>query len=224
MTTLANMEPVIPVVFEDEACLVVNKPAGLAVQNDGQQTSLLQLLKHPFEPVHRLDQRVSGLLLFAKTAEVQATLSKAFQDRQIQKQYKAVVGQQPATKEAMLEHWLRKKGEQQKAQVFKQAVAHAKQAKLHYRLIQSTNRYHLLDVQLHTGLFHQIRAQLAAIGCPIVGDLKYGFPRSSPDGSIFLQAYKLSFTHPLTKEPMAFDIPIPEIWKKYGFSDDTMIE
>lgn len=224
MTTLANMEPVIPVVFEDEACLVVNKPAGLAVQNDSKQNSLLQLLKHPFEPVHRLDQRVSGLLLLAKTAEVQTALSKAFQERQIQKLYKAVVGQQPAAKEAMLEHWLRKKGEQQKAQVFKQTVAHAKQAKLHYKLIQSTNRYHLLDIELHTGLFHQIRAQLAAIGCPIVGDLKYGFPRSSPNGSIFLQAYKLSFIHPLTKEQMAFEIPIPEVWKKYGFSDDTMIQ
>lgn len=218
------MEPIIPVIFEDDHLLVVNKPPGLAVQNDGQQASLLQLIKHPFEPVHRLDQRVSGLLLLAKTAEVQTALSKAFQDRQIQKQYKAVVGQQPAVKEAMLEHWLRKKGEQQKAQVFKQSVAHAKQAKLHYQLIQSTNRYHLLDIKLHTGLFHQIRAQLAAIGSPIVGDLKYGFPRNSPDGSIFLQAYKLSFIHPLTKAQMEFDIPIPEIWKKYGFSDESMIE
>lgn len=214
----------IPIIYEDESLLIVSKPAGLSVQNDGQQTSLLQLLKHPFEPVHRLDQRVSGLLLLAKTVEVQTVLSKAFQDRQIQKQYKAVVGQQPAAKEAVLEHWLRKKGEQQKAQVFKKAVAHAKQAKLYYQLIQSTNRYHLLDIELHTGLFHQIRAQLAAIGCPIVGDLKYGFPRSSPDGSIFLQAYNLSFTHPITKELMAFEIPIPEIWKKYGFSNDSMIE
>jgi 23S rRNA pseudouridine1911/1915/1917 synthase len=214
----------LPIIYQDDYLLLVNKPAGLAVQNDGKQTSLLQLIKHPFEPVHRLDQRVSGLLLLAKTAEVQAALNKAFQERHINKQYKAIVGQQLPTAEGILEHWLRKKGEQQKAQVFKQAVAHAKQAKLQYQLKQSTNRYHLLEIQLHTGLFHQIRAQLAAIGCPIVGDLKYGFPRSSPDGSIFLQAHKLSFTNPITKEQMAFNIPIPEIWKKYGFSDDTMIE
>jgi 23S rRNA pseudouridine1911/1915/1917 synthase len=213
----------LPIIYQDDYLLLVNKPAGIAVQNDGKQASLLQILKHPFEPVHRLDQRVSGLLLLAKTAEIQTALNKAFQERHINKQYKAVVAQQPPAAEAVLEHWLRKKGEQQKAQIFKQPVAHAKQAKLHYHLIQSTNRYHLLDVQLHTGLFHQIRAQLAAIGCPIVGDLKYGFPRSSPDGSIFLQAYQLSFTHPITQAQMAFSIPIPEIWKKYGFSDDTMI-
>jgi len=88
---------------------------------------------------------------------------------------------------------------------------------LNYKIVQSSNKYTLLDIHLSTGRFHQIRAQLSAIGSPIVGDVKYGFKRTTPNGSIFLQSYHVSFIHPITKENIAIEIDIPELWKKYGF-------
>jgi 23S rRNA pseudouridine1911/1915/1917 synthase len=133
------------------------------------------------------------------------------------KKYRAVVANAPKEAEGTLTHWLVKNSEQQKSKVFIKEVAHSKKAVLNYKIVQSSNKYTLLDIHLSTGRFHQIRAQLSAIGSPIVGDVKYGFKRTTPDGSIFLQSYHVSFIHPITKENIAIEIDTPELWKKYGF-------
>lgn len=200
----------IPILFEDEFLVIVNKPAGIASEEIITQNG------HWFL-VHRLDQRVSGLLIFAKTTEAITALNEMFVIGSIQKKYKAVVAAQPKILQKTLTHWLVKNSEQQKAKVFNKEVAHSKKAVLVYQCIQSSNKYHLLEITLFTGRFHQIRAQLAAINCPIVGDLKYGYKRSSPNGSIFLQSYSLKFTHPFTQEVVEMEIPNPELWQKYGF-------
>lgn len=207
----------IETIFEDDDLLVVNKPAGLASQSTANDDfSLLDNLKNVL-PVHRLDQRVSGLILFAKTKDVLAILNNDFKQRNISKQYRAIVAQAPPQPQNTLSHWLLKNATASKSKVFVKEVAHSKKAVLEYQVVQSSLKYHLLEINLLTGRFHQIRAQLAAIGCPIVGDVKYGYKRSSPDGSIFLQSYALSFSHPTTKELLHFKIDMPELWKKYGF-------
>jgi 23S rRNA pseudouridine1911/1915/1917 synthase len=203
----------IEIIFEDDAILVINKPAGVAVQevNDND----IQTIFSSYFVVHRLDQRVSGLLLLAKTKEVAAVLSEAFSTKKIKKTYVAVVKNKPTKFVEDLEHWHEKKGN--KAIIHKTKNSNARLARLNYRLLRSSEKYHLVEIQLETGRFHQIRVQLAHIGLPIVGDLKYGYSRSSVDGSIFLHAYKLVFEHPITKEIKNIEIEFPAIWKKFGF-------
>lgn len=209
------------IIFEDEDILLVNKAAGIATQNnfilDEEQ---VESIVDSLTPVHRLDQRVSGLLLFAKNKESAALLSSDFKNNKVKKYYRAIVAVAPPKHQDMLTHWLVKDAKHTKAKVFVKEVAHSKKCLLSYQLIQSSLKYHLLEIELFTGRFHQIRAQLSNIGCPIVGDLKYGYKRSSPDKSIFLQSFSMSFTHPKTNELLSFKIPMPELWKKFGMKDD----
>ncbi len=207
----------IEIIYEDDDIAVVNKPAGIASQaTKDNNNSLASELNKSWQPVHRLDQRVSGIILLAKNDKSLAPLSTEFAGRQVKKHYRAVVGNVPPHTGNTLTHWLLKDGKSNKVKAFSKEVAHSQKAELSYQLIRSSLKYHLLEIELFTGRFHQIRAQLAAIGCPVVGDVKYGFKRTTPDGSIFLQSYSLAFTHPTTKEAMQFEIEMPELWKKYG--------
>lgn len=216
------METTITTIFEDEHLLIIHKPSGIAVQHQDKSNNLGGQINVSYQAVHRLDQRVSGLLMLAKSPKIFNELSKSFQERKITKKYKAVVAQTPKLASAELIHFLRKNSHQKKSEVFQNQVAHSKEAKLRYQIIEQSNRYCLLEVELITGLFHQIRAQLAKIGSPIVGDQKYGYPRSSPDGSIFLQAYFLSFPHPINKQELTFELPMPSIWEKFGFNSSLI--
>jgi 23S rRNA pseudouridine1911/1915/1917 synthase len=211
----------IDILHEDNEILVVNKPAGIPSQPDKNGTpSLLEILSENrlnLFLIHRLDQRVSGLIVFAKTESITAELSKVFQSRNITKKYRAIVGNKPVQEQGKLTHWLLKDTQKNLSKAFNKEVKNSQKAELVYQLVQSSERYHLLDIELLTGRFHQIRSQLSVIGSPILGDLKYGYKRSLPDGSIFLQSYFLAFSHPKTNQALEFEIEIPELWKKYGF-------
>ncbi|MFY8003868.1 MAG: RluA family pseudouridine synthase, partial [Chitinophagaceae bacterium] len=167
--------------------------------------------------VHRLDQRVSGLMILAKTAEVQTLLTQQFANGFIKKQYKAVTALKEGVTEGTLTNFIAHNKQKQKAFIVKEGTANVKKAVLHFKTIQQSQKYGLLEIELVTGRFHQIRAQLAHIGLPIVGDVKYGFKRTVDNGSILLQSAQLSFLHPITKKPISISLPIPDYWKKYGF-------
>lgn len=206
----------IPILFSDVDIIVIHKPAGLPAQPNQWPKNVL--LKGA-EPVHRLDQRVSGLMLLSKNKQSAAVLSQAFSNKQVQKKYRAVVGQLPKEPVGLVEHWLVKNHQQQKAKAYKEQRPNSKQCLLVYNVAQSSNKYHLLNIELQTGRFHQIRAQLAAMASPIVGDIKYGYARTIEDGSILLQCYELQFNHPSTQKELNFQLPIPENWLRYGFTD-----
>lgn len=200
------------ILFEDDWILVLLKPAGLAVQSkEGQD--ILSIYPNSYV-VHRLDQRVSGLLILAKNRKVASKLSDDFQTKKVRKFYLAVVKVKPILESDILEHWLGKMSE--KAMVSVLERKNYKKASLKLEILRSSDRYHLLQIQLYSGRFHQIRAQLSFIGSPILGDLKYGYSRSSPDGSIFLHAFRLEFNHPITGEKFMFETEQPEIWSTFG--------
>jgi 23S rRNA pseudouridine1911/1915/1917 synthase len=211
----------IDILHEDPEILVVNKPSGIPTQPDKKGTpSLLEILSENrpiLYLIHRLDQRVSGIVIFAKTEQSASQLSKDFQTRNITKKYRAIVANKPSESEAKLTHWLLKDTKKNLSKAFEKEVKNSQKSELNYQIIQSSERYHLLDIELLTGRFHQIRSQLSAIGSPILGDLKYGYKRSSPDSSIFLQSYHLSLNHPITKQALQFEIEMPVLWKNYGF-------
>ena len=209
------------IIFEDSEILVVNKSSGIPSQPDKNNTpSLLEILSQECPNIyliHRLDQRVSGLVIFAKTEHSSKQLSKDFQTRNITKKYRAIVANKPVENETKLTHWLLKDTKRSLSKAFTEQVKDSQKSELIYKVVKSSERYYLLEVELLTGRFHQIRSQLSAIGSPILGDLKYGFKRSSPDGSIFLQSYQIHFNHPTTKKVTMFELEMPELWKKYGF-------
>jgi 23S rRNA pseudouridine1911/1915/1917 synthase len=211
----------IPILHEDSEILVVNKPSGIPTQPDKKGTaSLLEILSENrpnLHLIHRLDQRVSGIVIFAKTEQSVSQLSRDFQTRNITKKYRAIVANKSSESEAKLTHWLLKDAKKNLSKAFEKEVKNSQKSELIYQVIQSSERYHLLEIELLTGRFHQIRSQLSAIGSPILGDLKYGYKRSSPDGSIFLQSYHLSINHPTTKQAFQFQIEMPVLWRKYGF-------
>lgn len=167
--------------------------------------------------VHRLDRPVSGIILFARTSKALARLNEMFKSRQVKKVYMAVVKERPPEDEATITHFLKKNEAQNKSYVFDNEVKGSKEASLTYRLIGRSEKYYLLEIELHSGRHHQIRAQLAKIGCPVKGDLKYGFPRSNEDGGISLFARKLEFIHPVKKEPVTILAHFPEgdIWSVF---------
>jgi 23S rRNA pseudouridine1911/1915/1917 synthase len=167
--------------------------------------------------VHRLDRPVSGIILFARTSKALARLNEMFKTRQMKKIYLAIVKERPPEDEATITHFLKKNEPQNKTYVYDTKVKESKEASLSYRLIGRSEKYYLLEIELHTGRHHQIRAQLAKIGCPVKGDLKYGFPRSNEDGSISLLARRLEFIHPVKKEPVTITAHFPEgdIWSVF---------
>lgn len=218
----------IDVIFEDNHLIAVNKRSGQIVQGDKTgDTPLPELIKTYLKEkyqkpgnvfcgvIHRLDRPVSGICVFAKTSKALARMNEVFHDRNVQKIYWAIVKNKPQAESQKLVHWLVKNEASNKAKAHLKEVNGSKRAELDYQLIDSSEKYHLLEVLPHTGRHHQIRAQLAAMGCPIKGDLKYGSERSNPDGSICLHARKLIFHHPVTKEKIELTAPVPadNLWK-----------
>jgi len=210
------------ILFEDNHLLLVNKLASELVQGDktGDECLLDQArayLKWKYNKpgeafvglVHRIDRPVSGVLLLAKTSKALSRLTVQLKNHDWQKVYIAAVKNMPPKTADSLTHFLAKNEKQNKSYVVKASTKNAKEARLSYRQLEKSDQYFLLEVILHTGRHHQIRAQLAAIGCPIKGDLKYGFNRSNPDGSISLHAWKVTFTHPISKEEITVTAPPP---------------
>jgi len=167
--------------------------------------------------VHRLDRPVSGVMLYARTSKALSRLNEMFRTKQVKKIYLAIVKERPPEDEATINHFLKKNESQNKCYVYDTEVKGSKEASLTYRLKGRSEKYYLLEIELHTGRHHQIRAQLAAIGCPIKGDLKYGYPRSNEDGGISLFARKIEFIHPVRKEVIAITGHYPEgdIWSHF---------
>lgn len=219
------------VLYEDNHLIVVNKSASEIVQGDKTGDVPLSdmvkaYLKDKYQKpgnvfvgvTHRLDRPVSGLVVFAKTSKALSRLNEMFRVGQVQKTYWAIVKNEPKQPEAELVHWLVRNEKQNKSYAYEREVKDAKKAVLRYRMIGRSDNYSLLEVELMTGRHHQIRCQLSKMGCPIKGDLKYGSPRSNPDGSICLHARRISFVHPVSKELIELEASLPEdkLWHCFG--------
>lgn len=207
---------------DDPSLVIYNKAAGMPVQADKTgDTSLLELAekyaKRSLHLVHRMDRPVSGAILLAKTKAVMTALTDQFRNRQIDKEYLAIVQVLPPQPEGTLVHFLKKNEAKNISVAFPEEQPGSERAELRYRVLGSSERFHLLHIQLLTGRHHQIRAQLAAIGCPIRGDVKYGFKRSNKDRSIGLHSWKLSFEHPHSGETLSVVAPLPEevVWQAF---------
>jgi 23S rRNA pseudouridine1911/1915/1917 synthase len=215
------------ILFEDNHIVAVNKRPSDIVQADktGDPTLADQVRDHlraaygkpgnVFIGIpHRLDRPTSGVVIFARTDKALSRLSAMFRDGEVRKTYWAVVAERPPADAGDLTHWLRRNPECNKSFAVGGPGGGAKEARLSYRLFLSLERYHLLEIELHTGRHHQIRAQLAAVGCHVKGDLKYGAPRSNPGGGIHLHARRVSFTHPVRGEPVTItaDPPDDPVW------------
>lgn len=212
------------ILYEDNHLVIVNKQAGEIVQGDKTgDTPLSDILKDWLKEkynkpgnvylgvVHRLDRPVSGVVLFAKTSKALPRLNKMFAEHnKVNKTYWAIVQNRPQEPQGTLTHWLTRQEKNNTARAYDREVPGSKKAVLDYELIASGERYHLLEIHLHTGRHHQIRCQLAKIGCPIKGDLKYGAPRSNPDGSISLHARTLTLEHPVNHESISVTAPVPD--------------
>lgn len=217
------------VIYEDNHLIAVNKNCHELVQGDKTgDTSLADLLKtwlkekyakpgNVFVGVtHRLDRPVTGVVVFAKTSKALARMNELFRTGEIKKTYWAIVRNRPPEVEQELTHWLIRNEKQNKSYVCTPSQKRdARKAVLHYRLLAQSENYYLLEIDLQTGRHHQIRCQLAAIGCLIRGDLKYGAGRSNPDGGISLHARRVSFVHPVSKRPINIVAPVPDepLWK-----------
>ncbi|MFN8241274.1 MAG: RluA family pseudouridine synthase [Bacteroidales bacterium] len=167
--------------------------------------------------IHRLDRPVAGIILYARTSKALERMNEAFRTRDVRKIYWAIVKERPPEDEGTLSHFIKKNEKQNKSYVYTEKVKDSKEARLSYKILARSERYYLLEVELHTGRHHQIRAQLASVGCPIKGDLKYGYKRSNEDGSVSLLARRLEFMHPVKKEPVVIDSPLPssDVWKAF---------
>lgn len=227
MKVLSNKNN-LQVLYEDNHIIIVNKRAGDIVQGDKTGDKPLSDVVKEYiatkynKPgnvflgvVPRLDRPTTGIVVFARTSKALPRLNKLFAEKKAQKTYWAVVKNMPPKSTDMLTHWLRKNPKNNKSTAFTKEVSGSKKAMLTYTVQKKLDRYVLLEIDLHTGRHHQIRAQLAAIGCQIKGDLKYGFDRSNKDASIHLHARRLVFTHPVKKEPLEIIAPLPNdpVWK-----------
>lgn len=215
------------VLYEDNHIIIVNKRAGDIVQGDKTGDQPLSevvkaYIKDKYDKpgnvylgvVHRLDRPTSGIVLFSKTSKALPRLNKIFAEKKAKKTYWAVVKNVPNQPQGTLIHWLKKNPKNNKSSAYDQEVKGSKKAILHYYSVKTLDRYVLLQIELETGRHHQIRCQLAKIGCPIKGDLKYGFDRSNNDASISLHARQLQFVHPVSKAPINITAPLPNdpIW------------
>lgn len=214
------------ILYEDNHLLIVYKKSGEISQDDisGDESlpdkykALIALRDSKPGKVflgvpHRLDRPVCGVCIFAKTSKSLGRLTEMFRESKVHKKYWALCCGRPENDSGILENWLIRNEKQNKTYICRDGNANgAKLARLAYRYLRSTARYHLLEVELFTGRHHQIRCQLASIGCCIKGDLKYGAPRSNPDGGICLQAHSISMVHPVAKTPLDIVAPAPD-WK-----------
>ncbi len=214
------------VLYKNNQLIAFNKPAGLPVQADKTgDKSLLQLAeiycKSKLYLIHRLDRPASGVVLFAKTKRAVSSLSDQFRERQVRKTYLAVVKEMPPEQEGVAQHFLQKNAKLNRSYTLAGDAGHGgKASELKYRVLGSIDNYHLLEAQPLTGRHHQIRAQLSALGCPIKGDVKYGFRRGNRDRSIHLHAWKLAFRHPVSGETVELKAAPPEevIWAAFATS------
>jgi 23S rRNA pseudouridine1911/1915/1917 synthase len=211
------------ILHEDNHLIVVNKRVGDIVQGDKTGDKPLsdvvkEYIKDRYNKpgevflgvVHRLDRPTTGIVVFARTSKALTRMNELFSQRETQKTYWAVVKNKPAKAADHLVHFLKRNEKNNTSKAHSKEVPESKKASLDYTIIKSLDNYHVLEINLHTGRHHQIRAQLSAIGSPIKGDLKYGFDRSNPDGGIHLHARKLVFVHPVTKESLALVAPTPK--------------
>lgn len=218
------------ILWEDNHILAVNKHAGQLVQADTTGDLSLEdevkafLKKRESKPgnvflgvTHRIDRPVSGVVLFAKTSKSLARINEMFKAGTVKKTYWAIVKNRPEEQEANLLHYLVRDTKKNKTVAHSKPRTDAKVSQLSYKIIAHSVNYFLLEIDLQTGRHHQIRAQLAKIGCPIKGDLKYGFPRSNPDGGISLHSRRISFEHPVKKELITIDAPVPNdpLWNDF---------
>lgn len=218
------------VLYEDNHIIIVNKSPGEIVQGDKTGDKPLsdivkEYLKEKYHKpgnvfcgvTHRLDRPTSGVVVFARTSKALPRLNELFRKGEVDKTYWAVVKNRPALEEDTLVHYLIKNEKNNKSTAYLSEKPNTKKAVLHYRLIASSENYHLLEIKLETGRHHQIRCQLSKIGCPIKGDLKYGSERSNPDGSISLHARSISFVHPVSKELINVTAPLMDdnLWKAF---------
>jgi 23S rRNA pseudouridine1911/1915/1917 synthase len=215
------------ILHEDNHIIVVNKRVGDIVQGDKTGDKPLsdvvkEYIKDKYNKpgevflgvVHRLDRPTTGIVVFARTSKALTRMNELFSNRETQKTYWAIVKNKPQNSEDKLVHFLKRNEKNNTSKAHLKEVPESKKASLSYKIIKKLDHYFVLEIDLHTGRHHQIRAQLQAIGCPIKGDLKYGFDRSNPDGGIHLHAKKLVLTHPVSKEIIIFTAPIPNdsIW------------
>lgn len=217
------------ILFEDNHLIAVNKHAGDLVQIDQTgDASMEQMIKHFLEVkykkasaflgvIHRLDRPVSGVILFAKTSKALERMNAAFKNREVTKTYWAIVRSKPVKTSGRLQHWLLKDSQKNIVRAFQREEKGSQHATLDYTVRAELNGYFLLEVNPLTGRSHQIRVQLASMGCPIVGDNKYGYPRGSRKGSICLHSRILQFIHPVSKQEMQIRAKLPQdgFWEKF---------
>lgn len=219
------------VLYEDNHIIIVNKRSSDLVQGDSTGDESLDdkvksYIREKYSKpgdvflgvVHRLDRPVSGCVVYARTSKALSRMSELFRTREVKKQYWAIVSDRPPAEEGTLHNYLKKNEKQNKSYVYETEVKGSKQAELSYRLLARSERFYLVEVDLHTGRHHQIRAQLAAAGCPVKGDLKYGSKRSNDGGGISLHARRVSFIHPVKKTEVEVMAPLPDdkTWRLFA--------
>jgi len=211
------------ILFEDNHLIAVNKKTSQPVQPDktgdlSLDSLVINYIRKSYNPageilagiIHRIDRRASGVVLFARSQEALAGMNRLFSEGLVRKTYWAITSSVPSNESGRLEHWLKRNERLNKSFAYNDSVTDSKFSALTYKVISKSERYFLLEIDLLTGRHHQIRCQLAAIGCPVRGDLKYGYPRSTKDGSIGLHARSLSFIHPITGEALEITAPAPD--------------
>jgi 23S rRNA pseudouridine1911/1915/1917 synthase len=221
---MSFQKPPATILYEDNHLMIVNKRVSQIVQGDKTgDASLDKLLKEfirerdhkPGEVFlgipHRLDRPVSGAVVFAKTSKALSRMAALFKEKEVEKIYHAIVEKCPSPESGTLDHYLTRNTKQNKSYIHDREVSGSKHARLHYRKLASSDRYHLLEIRLETGRHHQIRAQLAGMGSVIKGDRKYGAKRTNPNGGISLHARRISFIHPVKKEQIEVQAPYPKM-------------
>ena len=218
------------ILYEDNHLIVVNKTCSEIVQGDKTGDTPLsdivkQWLKEKYNKpgnvftgvIHRVDRPVSGIVVFAKTSKALERMNALFRQGDVKKTYWAIVKKPPPQTEGELVHYLVRNGKQNKSYAYDDERPDSKKAILSYKLIAKSDNYFLLEIDLKTGRHHQIRSQLSKIGCPVKGDLKYGFDRSNPDGGISLHARRVSFIHPVSEKQVDIIAPVPDekLWKEF---------
>ncbi len=227
------------VIYEDNHLIIVNKAAGVIVHADktGDKTLedfVKEYIKEKYNKpgdvflgtVHRLDRPVSGLIIFARTSKGLERMNELFRKRDIQKTYWAITSRKPEKKTGKLTHWLVKDHDKNVVTAYDYPVENAQKAELNYRYLGTINKHHLIEIDPITGRPHQIRVQLASMGCPIRGDIKYGYDRPNPDGSINLHSRRVYFVHPIKKEPVLCRAAVPEnaFWEEFLALDQEEIK